>query len=54
MDPERRELLKQGSIVLVSLAALQRATHSHGQAKGLPHVAESEPQAAARETPPPE
>jgi hypothetical protein len=47
MDPERRELLKQGSIVLVSLAALSRATHSHAQAKPLPHVAESDPQAAA-------
>jgi hypothetical protein len=47
MDPERRELLKQGSIVLVSLAALSRVTHSHAQAKPLPHVAESDPQAAA-------
>lgn len=47
MDPERRELLKQGSIALVSLVALQRATHSHGQAKGLPQLAETDPQAAA-------
>ena len=47
MDPERRELLKQGSIALVTLAALTRATHSHAQAKGLPHLAESDPQASA-------
>jgi len=47
MDPERRELLKQGSIVLVSLAALSRVTHSHAQAKGLPQLAENDPQAAA-------
>jgi len=47
MDPERRNMLKRGSIVLVSLAALSRATHSHAQAKALPHLAESDPQAAA-------
>jgi len=47
MDPERRDLLKVGSIMLVSLAAMTRAVHSHAQAKALPHVAESDPQAAA-------
>ena len=49
MDPERRDVLKAGSIMLVSLAAMSRAVHSHAQAKGkeLPHVAENDPQAAA-------
>jgi hypothetical protein len=47
MDPERRDLLKAGSLMLVSLAALTRAAHSHAQAKGLPHVAENDAQATA-------
>jgi len=47
MEPERREMLKKGSLVLVSLAAMARAVHSHAQAKGLPHLAESDPQASA-------
>lgn len=47
MDPERRDMLKRGSFVLVSLAAASRAVHSHAQAKGLPHLSESDPQAAA-------
>ena len=47
MDPERRELLKNGSIALVSLAAMSRAVHSHAQAKSLPHLAESDATAAA-------
>ena len=47
MDPERRDLLKKGSFALISLAALQHAAHSHAQAKPLPHLAESDPQAAA-------
>jgi len=47
MDPERRDLLKQGSIVLVSLAAMSRAMHSHAQAKSLPHLAENDATAAA-------
>lgn len=45
MDPERRDMLKKGSYVLVSLAAMSRAVHSH--AKDLPHLAETDPQAAA-------
>ena len=47
MDPERRDLLKAGSLMLVSLAAMSRAVHSHAQAKALPHVAESDAQAMA-------
>jgi len=49
MDSERRDLLKKGSIALISLAALQHAAHSHAQAKAtpLPRLAESDPQAAA-------
>ena len=47
MDPERRDLLKTGSIVLVSLAAMTRALHSHAQAKPLPHLDESDARASA-------
>jgi hypothetical protein len=47
MDPERRDLLKKGSIALISLAALQHAMRSHAQAKALPHLAETDTQAAA-------
>ena len=47
MDPERRDLLKKGSFVLISLAAAQHAAHSHAQAKALPHLAENDPTAAA-------
>lgn len=47
MDPERRDTLKKASFILVSLAAMARAAHSHAQAKGLPHLAETDPQAAA-------
>jgi hypothetical protein len=45
MDPERRDLLKAASIIVVSLAAMQRAVHVH--AKDLPHLSETDPQAAA-------
>jgi hypothetical protein len=41
MDPERRDLLKAGSLMLVSLAAMTRAVHSHAQAKALPHLADA-------------
>ena len=47
MDPERRDLLKKGSFALVSLAVLSRSAQSHAQAKALPHLAETDPQAAA-------
>lgn len=47
MDPERRDLLKKGSFALVSLAGIAHAAHSHAQAKALPHVAETDAQAAA-------
>ena len=47
MDPERRDLLKKGSFVLVSLAAVTRAVHSHAKDKALPHLAEDDAQAKA-------
>ena len=47
MDPERRDMLKRGSIVLVSLAAMSRALHAHAQAKALPHLDEKDATAAA-------
>lgn len=43
MDPERRDLLKAGSIILVALAAQARAVHSHAQARPLPRLAEDDP-----------
>jgi hypothetical protein len=45
MDPERRDLLKAASIIVVSLAAMQRAIHAH--ARELPHLSETDAQAAA-------
>jgi hypothetical protein len=47
MDPKRRAILKQATITLVSLSALARAANSGAQAKALPQLAESDPQAAA-------
>jgi hypothetical protein len=47
MDPKRREILKRGSIALVSLAAMTHALHSRAQAKALPRLAENDTQAAA-------
>ena len=43
MDPERRELLKVASLILVALAAQTRALHSHAQGAPLPRLAEDDP-----------
>ena len=47
MKPKRRDFLKMGSLAVVSLAALSRAGHAPAQARALPHLAESDPQASA-------
>jgi len=47
MKPQRRDFLRVGSLAVVSLAALSRAGHASAQAKALPHVAETDPQAQA-------